>query len=565
MRLRPAPRTASSALRPELALTTVSWIAALALLALNDHVLKHAGALPGWLTGKLSDFAGLYVAPALLATLLRARSRRALALCHVAVGAGFAAINLDAGCAAWCVRALSLAGIHWRIVTDAADLIALPSLLASYHWLGAAMERGGAIELLKRRAQQALAAAGLACCVATSPEDSGEWLSSAGPHLHNPTAEKLTVLVRPLRAGVALDCAAVAKDPGRMLPDSAFAPALGFELDPHENAGAPRDMRGSVAVNNLCGAMLVSGTRLSAVLLFWQNDQITISGVPFRYQHREDWQTGAIVLQPGHEGLDGYISVGGDFVFALEQRPNDASESCELPSPAARPAITMDTMLGTHELLDVDEGADGCVALRLGPARSSPSAEPSGGDDFDGGVATGGDTGGEPDPGLPLGGSEVPATYVCLPPGMFPFERGDVVTVDFTNTGLRVVRPKTFGRSEVELNLLMLTGSTFAAHLDVTVTPRAECEYRLRPGCAETAIATQVQVTTSTEHFTLLGGEPPQHAHVSGFDIEFAVPFAQRRAVVDTQCAEATGGLVPSVGIDAVLVAVVRAESSEAP
>lgn len=44
-------------------------VAAMVLVALNDHVLKGAGLLPGWLTGKLSDFAGLYFAPLLVAEL----------------------------------------------------------------------------------------------------------------------------------------------------------------------------------------------------------------------------------------------------------------------------------------------------------------------------------------------------------------------------------------------------------------------------------------------------------------------------------------------------------------
>ncbi|MCP4580716.1 MAG: hypothetical protein GY839_03815 [candidate division Zixibacteria bacterium] len=35
------------------------FLLALALLLLNDHLLK--AAYPGWLTGKLSDFAGLFV------------------------------------------------------------------------------------------------------------------------------------------------------------------------------------------------------------------------------------------------------------------------------------------------------------------------------------------------------------------------------------------------------------------------------------------------------------------------------------------------------------------------
>lgn len=52
------------------ALFTRAWpVAAMALVALNDHVLKGAGLLPGWLTGKLSDFAGLYFAPLLVAEL----------------------------------------------------------------------------------------------------------------------------------------------------------------------------------------------------------------------------------------------------------------------------------------------------------------------------------------------------------------------------------------------------------------------------------------------------------------------------------------------------------------
>jgi len=54
--------------RPAL-FTRVLPVAAMALVALNDHVLKGSGLLPGWLTGKLSDFAGLYFAPLLVAEL----------------------------------------------------------------------------------------------------------------------------------------------------------------------------------------------------------------------------------------------------------------------------------------------------------------------------------------------------------------------------------------------------------------------------------------------------------------------------------------------------------------
>ncbi|MEP6623738.1 MAG: hypothetical protein ABJC79_04800 [Acidimicrobiia bacterium] len=47
------------------------FIVAVALLALNDHVLKAAS--PGLVTGKVSDFTGLFVATALLGVASRSR------------------------------------------------------------------------------------------------------------------------------------------------------------------------------------------------------------------------------------------------------------------------------------------------------------------------------------------------------------------------------------------------------------------------------------------------------------------------------------------------------------
>ena len=45
-------------------------LAALIMLAINDHILKQAAVLPGWLTGKLSDFCGLVFFPLLVVALL---------------------------------------------------------------------------------------------------------------------------------------------------------------------------------------------------------------------------------------------------------------------------------------------------------------------------------------------------------------------------------------------------------------------------------------------------------------------------------------------------------------
>src|SRR5688500_18032602 len=77
------------------ALANPAFLAALAVLLINDHVLKGAGLLPGWVTGKLSDLAGLIVAPVLAAVVLRARSPRARVLAFALVAIPFALTKMS--------------------------------------------------------------------------------------------------------------------------------------------------------------------------------------------------------------------------------------------------------------------------------------------------------------------------------------------------------------------------------------------------------------------------------------------------------------------------------------
>ncbi|RAO26782.1 hypothetical protein PSN13_06812 [Micromonospora saelicesensis] len=124
--------------------TTLSWLChpatvfALVLLLVNDHVLKTA--FPGLVTGKLSDVAGLVLAPPLVAVLLtllvpRLPSRAAALAGLVAVGAGFAVVK-SSGYAA------ELASSAWTVLAgpslvraDWTDLLTLPALgLAWWSW-----------------------------------------------------------------------------------------------------------------------------------------------------------------------------------------------------------------------------------------------------------------------------------------------------------------------------------------------------------------------------------------------------------------------------------------------
>jgi hypothetical protein len=103
-------------------------VASLVLLALNDHVLKQTW--PGWVTGKLSDVAGLVVAPAVLAVALAvAAVRRPHALAVLLTGAGFVIVKATELGAEVASAAWSAAGWTSYVRHDLTDLLALPALL----------------------------------------------------------------------------------------------------------------------------------------------------------------------------------------------------------------------------------------------------------------------------------------------------------------------------------------------------------------------------------------------------------------------------------------------------
>jgi hypothetical protein len=123
-------------------------LAAVALLVVNDHLLKGPG--PGWLTGKLSDVAGLVFAPLLLTTLvdcaLAGAARlgapvdpslrpKKLGAALIVIGAGFVLVELVAPVTALYLGVLDAVGLPSRATRDATDLFALPALGLAW-WIG---------------------------------------------------------------------------------------------------------------------------------------------------------------------------------------------------------------------------------------------------------------------------------------------------------------------------------------------------------------------------------------------------------------------------------------------
>lgn len=110
------------------------WVAhpltagATAVLLLNDHVLKQAW--PGLVTGKLSDVAGLVVAPPVLGLLfgLLLANRIGAVAAVVVAGVGFALVKLTSVGAEVASAAWSVVNGPSVVLADPSDLVALPAL-----------------------------------------------------------------------------------------------------------------------------------------------------------------------------------------------------------------------------------------------------------------------------------------------------------------------------------------------------------------------------------------------------------------------------------------------------
>jgi hypothetical protein len=157
-------------------------VAAVVLLIVNDHVLK--AAYPGWVTGKLSDVAGMVVAPPLLAALagLIAPRRWVPVAAIVTVGVGFTVVKT------W-VYGAELASLAWSLVTpslvraDPTDLLALPFLAVAW-WAAHRRPSPGWLRALRAAVVLPVALFGVA---ATSAGDDG---SGSQPYAHTVTVGK---------------------------------------------------------------------------------------------------------------------------------------------------------------------------------------------------------------------------------------------------------------------------------------------------------------------------------------------------------------------------------------
>jgi hypothetical protein len=119
-------------LRAVTCLSHPAAVGAVAILILNDHVFKITH--PGWVTGKLSDLAGLAFFPLLVAVVVGPLAQRYTFPAAASVTAvGFIAIKTSVRANDFALGVMeAVIGTPSRMVIDASDLLALPAMYLAW-------------------------------------------------------------------------------------------------------------------------------------------------------------------------------------------------------------------------------------------------------------------------------------------------------------------------------------------------------------------------------------------------------------------------------------------------
>jgi hypothetical protein len=430
---------------------------ALALLLLNDHVLKGAGVLPGALTGKLSDFAGLIVAPVFVAALFGARTRGARLLCFALATVPFVAINVSPDVARAMESLVAVVGLEWRIWCDPSDLVGLAALPVAWALVDAPQTLPG------RRATEgvALILSAFACMATGTPEPPPpefrtveipppDWASAAA--LHNESFDSVDVRLRWVSAR--FDCERIVDNPAQYLSQAAFGEGVTVTLDPDRNFPLSRNAAGEALERGVdflparsnCDAVLVQRDGSVDAVVFFRVDPIR--AFP---RHSAELLPGAVEV--GNDG-DIYSTTGGSDVIVSrrDEVPFEVPGICPDADSNAPPFAysgeriapsTSATVLSTEML------RDGCFEVSFG-TEPIEGADPS-------------------DPWR---------SYFCVPMWAFDLVVGDAVRFDHAEPAfLSLTRLAAEGRPASSLHVVTTSGQFQVADLSLSfeVVSRPSC------------------------------------------------------------------------------------------
>jgi hypothetical protein len=295
------------------ALRSPIWWAALGVLVANDHLLKGL-ARPGWsgaVTGKLSDVAGLVVAPVLAWAVVGVvtHSRRWAWLGFGSVVAAFVALQVSPAVVRLWEALGAAVRLEQRVTSDLTDLLALPVVLVAARLVASqcgsrrepcqgeawVLERWRSpLRVWLRRVGQcgrgrwlpyAGAAAGGLACLATSTA----WSSGPGElSVRNATGDPMTVVVEhytgELTCGTALDTSELAPPVATELSSGESSPLE--PMNAASAAGAGGDSGPTMLRTEGCGAARISavsrGARLEPTVVYWDRALV------YRGRHVDD-------------------------------------------------------------------------------------------------------------------------------------------------------------------------------------------------------------------------------------------------------------------------------------
>ncbi len=396
------------------------WLA-LAVLLLNDHVLKGAGVLPGWLTGKLSDFTGLWVAPPLLSALVLAlvkdaaqspkRQRAAAGFAVAAIGLGFAAIKLDAGAAQLAERLFSLFGVRSRIWVDPTDLWALGVLPFAFR---AALP--GARVFTQPFFQRAGIALAAFACIATTGGDDEAAAGSSAPTLLNDSEETLIVHIASTEG--AGGCRIYREDRVGVLTPSAFTARRERVLKPGERASLV-----DTDADPSCGAAWVALPDGNEVIVYWRDLEsiMTFAMEDARFEARR------LILRGETNRFRFEL---GDDLNKLELSDEPLGGTCASDEPDySLEASALAAAGGFYELGERMRDADDCLLIEW----------------------------------FAQSGDAAPDTQrLCIPDWAFPFEEGETLSVSEHQygSGERRLRITRYEEEVLRLSLTVWNNAT---------------------------------------------------------------------------------------------------------
>lgn len=322
----------------------------LGLLA-NDHLLKGAGVLPGWVTGKLSDLAGYFLFPSLLAVLLRVRTRGGLLACHLA---SVALLLLTELSPAVCRLILAVSG-H-RLWPDPTDLVALVSIGLSWHILARLALRPEPARQVSERRNKMLVFIGAVACVATSPRrpvGPVGWYGPAEVYVQNDRVQPVQVRVSAPREKVLFDCASALASPELLFSESQFTVVDHVTLGSGD-AMPLQDFGPTSASRSACPIFLLAIEGAPTRLVVWQRGTLRSGISP------SEAEGGIHIRDSGLDAPTGLLRP------APSEPTTAPSPACAASDPGSEPTWSLQAPSGgPYSLRALSIGSDGCNVLTL--------------------------------------------------------------------------------------------------------------------------------------------------------------------------------------------------------